>query len=147
MDKKPYFELLSKEKALRAKDLVLDNINPLEGDELRSYHIILQHQVFYQNRSQYIDLMQKCINGKINCWQVQWNFFEIYYDDLQILDEKMMSSNEDEINFDTDLKIENFSLLLQELHNICEFLDDLVTEDDFYLRLKKIYSDIQKYLE
>jgi hypothetical protein len=147
MDKKRYFELLSKEKALRAKDLVLDNINPLEGDELREYQIILEKQFFYQNRSSYIDLIQKCIEGQINCWALQWSFFEIYYDDLKILDEKMMSTDEDEINFYTDSKIENFSLSLDELEAICELLDDLVTEDDFYIRLKKMYSDIQKYDE
>lgn len=109
MDKKRYFELLSKEKALRAKNLSLDKINKSEADELSSYKIILEEQVFYQNKSQYIDLIQKCIKGEINCWALQWNFFEIYYDDLEMSDKKIMSSNEDEINFYTDSNIENFS--------------------------------------
>ena len=58
-----------------------------------------------------------------------------------------MSSNEDEINFYTDSKIENFCLLLDKLEAICELLDDQITEESFHLRLKKIYSDIQKYAE
>lgn len=147
MHKKRYFELLLEEKALRAKGLWLGNINKLEADEFRAYKIILEKQVFYQNRSQYINLIQKCINDEINCWEVEWTFFELYSDDLKILEQKIMCSNEDEISFDTDSKIENFSLVLDELHSICELLDDLVTEENFYLRLKKIYSDIQKYSE
>lgn len=151
MNKTRYFELVAKEKALQAENSSLYDINKSEYSELTSYQTILQQQVFYDNRSQYIDLIQKCIDGEINCYAFQWDFFAIYYDHIKIYHKLIENLNQagisSEISFYTDSKIKNFSLLIDELVPICEFLNEGLSERGFYRKMEKIYSNIQKYAE
>lgn len=147
MNKARYFELVAKEKALQSENSSLYDINKSEYSELTSYQIILQQQVFYDNRSQYIDLIQKCIDGEINCYAFQFDFFDIYYDHIEISNKLIENLNQSEISFSTDSKIKNFSLLLDELVPMCEFLDEGLSEKGFYRKIEKIYSNIQKYAE
>lgn len=90
-----------------------------EYSELTSYMIVLQKQIYYENRSQYIDLVKKCLDGEINCYALQWDFFEIYQNDMKTLDKLIKKVSQygidSEMNFHTDSKIENFSSLLGDL--------------------------------
>ena len=142
--KSRYFELVAKEKDLETESTSLYYESRAEYRELLSYQIILEEQFFYENRFQYIDLIQKYLDGKINCYRLQWDFFDLYYDHLaisdksiEILNQSGMSSN---INFSKDSKMENFSSLVGKMVFLCDALSDDLTEERFDLEMKKIYS-------
>ena len=61
LNKSRYFELVAKDKNLETKGTSLYSENKPEYRELLSYQIILEEQVFYANRFQYIDLIKKYI--------------------------------------------------------------------------------------
>ena len=61
MNKIRFLELLRKEEILQSANKSLYEFNS-EYSELNSYLILLQEQIFYENRSQYIDLVKKCLN-------------------------------------------------------------------------------------
>lgn len=152
MNKTRFLELLRKEKALNVENRSLYEVKKSEYSELTSYQIVLQKQICYQNRFQYIDLVKKCLDGEINCYALQWDFFEIYQNDMKTLDKwikKVSRSGIDgKMNFHTDSKIENFfSLLDDQLVPMCDFLDDGLSEKSFYHKLEQVYSEMLKYTE
>ena len=89
LNKSRYFYLLAKDKDLQLKGSYLYESNRSEYSELLDYKIILSKQVFYDNRFQYIDLIQKYLDGKINCSEFQLNFFELYQNHNKIVDKLM----------------------------------------------------------
>nr|WPV72516.1 hypothetical protein orf128 [Navicula sp.]WPV72674.1 hypothetical protein orf128 [Navicula sp.] len=128
MNKNQFLKLLRKEEALQSENRSLSKINKSEYSELIGYRIVLQKQHFYHNRSQYIDLVGKCIHGEINCYAFQWDFSEIFLNDLETFDKLMKKISRyginGEMNFHHDPKIENFfSLVDDNLVPMCEFLD------------------------
>ena len=149
-NKSRYFELVAKDKNLEMKGTSLYNENRSEYDELVSYRIILENQVFYENRFQYIELIQKYIDGKINCYTLQWDFFDLYNNHLEIHDKLIENLNQSgissNISFWKDSKMENFSLLVDEMVPLCDALDDGLTEDRFDIEIKKIYSKMEKII-
>lgn len=152
MNKTRFLELLRKEKALNVENRSLYEVKKSEYSELTSYRIVLQKQIFYQNRSQYIDLIKKCLNGGVNCYAFQWGFFEIYQNDLKTFDKFIKKVSrygiDGEINFHTDSKIENFfSLVDDNLVPMCVFLDEGLSEESFYHKLEQVYSEMLKYTE
>ena len=87
MNKSRFLELLCNQDVLQSENKSLYEVRKSEYFELASYEIVLQQEIFYQNRSQYVDLIKQCLNGEINCYTFQWDFFEIYYNDLKTFDE------------------------------------------------------------
>ena len=148
LNKSRYFELVAKDKNLEIKGTSLYSENKPEYRELVSYKIILEEQVFYANRFQYIDLIQKYIDGKINCYTFQWDFFDLYHNYLEIYDKLIENLNQSgissNISFSKDSKKENFSLLVEEMVPLCNAFEDGLTEDRFDLEIKKIYSKMEK---
>lgn len=117
-----------------------------EYRELLDYQIILQDQIFYANRFQYINLIKNYIDGGINCYAFQWDFFELHQEHMKIFDNLIKNLNQSSsITFSTDSKIKHVSLLINEMVDFCEFLDEGVTEERFDKEIKKIYKDMQKY--
>ena len=113
--------------------------------------MILQQQIYYKNRFQYINLIKRCLDGEINCYRLQWDFFEMYQNDMKATDiDKLIKTVskyeiDSEMNFDIDSKIENFSSLLDDrLVPMCDFLDDSFSEESFYRQLQQIYSEMLK---
>lgn len=146
LTKSRYFELVNKDKFLEAKGISLEDENKSEYLELLDYHIVLSNQVFYDNRFQYLDLIDKYIDGEINCYAFQWDFFGLYYDHLQIFDDLKKNLNpSSSIRFSINSKIENFSSLVDDLVPLCDFLDDGLTKEKFDQEIRKIYFDMQKY--
>ena len=96
--KSRYFELVAKDKNLKLKNNSLYNENRSEYQELVSYQIILEEQVFYENRFQYIDLIKKYIDGKINCYTFQWDFFDLHRSHSKILDNLIENLNQSAIS-------------------------------------------------
>ena len=152
MNQTRFLELLRKKKILESENKSLYEVEKSEYSELTSYRIVLQDQIYYENRFQYIDLVKKCLDGEINCYEFQWDFVEIYQNDITSLDKLIEKVSQYEIdsklNFHTDSKIENFSSLLSDqLLPMCEFLDDGLSEESFYQKLEQVYSDMLKCTE
>ena len=152
MDQTRFLELLRREEVLASENKSLYEVEKSEYSELTSYRIVLQEQIYYENRFQYIDLVKKCLDGEINCYAFQWDFFEISRNDMKTLEKlikKVSRSGIDgEMNFHTDSKIENFSSLIDDqLVPMCEFLDDGLSEESFYHKLEQVYSKMLKYIE
>ena len=152
MNQTRFLELLRKEEVLESENKSLYEVEKSEYSELTSYRIVLQEQIYYENRFQYIDLVKKCLDGEINCYALQWDFFEIYQNDMKTLDKlikKVSRSGIDgEMNFHTDSKIENFSSLIDDqLVPLCDFLDDGLSEESFYHKLEQVYFEMLKYTE
>lgn len=146
LTKSRYFELANKDKILNTKGISLKDENKSEYFELLDYDIVLEKQGFYENRFQYVDLIKKYIDGEINCYAFQWDFFDLYHDHLKILDNLKRNLNQSSsITFSIDSKMENFCSLVEHLVPLCEFLDEGVTEERFDREIKKIYSDMQNY--
>ena len=151
MNQTRFLELLHKEEVLKLENKSLYRVNRLEFSELNSYIMILQQQIYYKNRFQYINLIKRCLDGEINCYKLQWDFFEMYQNDMKTTDiEKLIKTVskyeiDSEMNFDIDSKIENFSSLLDDrLVPMCDFLDDSLSEESFYRQLQQIYSEMLK---
>ena len=151
MNQTRFLELLHKEEVLKLENKSLYRVNRLEFSELNSYIMILQQQIYYKNRFQYINLIKRCLDGEINCYRLQWDFFEMYQNDMKTTDiEKLIKTVskyeiDSEMNFDIDSKIENFSSLLDDrLVPMCDFLDDSLSEESFYRQLQQIYSEMLK---
>ena len=139
LTKSRYLELLEKQK--------ISKLNNSEQLEFSNYGIILETQWFYKNRSKYIDLIKTYIDGKINCYAFQWDFFSLYNDHLMSCETRSKNLNQySTITFDFDLEMENFVSLVEDLVPLCEFLDEGVTPERFDQEIKKIYSEIQKYI-
>jgi hypothetical protein len=143
LNKYRYFELVAKDEDLKIKGTSLYYENQSEYDELLSYKIILEEQVFYANRFQYTDLIKKYLDGQINCYTFQWDFFDLYHNHGEVYDKFIENVNQagisSEISFSTNSK-KNFYLLINELIPMCNALDDGLTEARFDLEIKKIYS-------
>jgi len=56
-DKTEYIELLKKEELLKNQGTSLSNENPKEDSELLSYGIILENQIYYNRKAEYIFLV------------------------------------------------------------------------------------------
>jgi hypothetical protein len=148
LDQSRYFELVAKDKNLKIKGTSLYDEKKSEYLELVSYPIILEEQVFDANRFQYIDFIQKYIDGKINCYTFQWDFFDLSHNHGKIHDKLIENLNQSgissNISFSKDSKAENFSLLVEKMVFLCDPLDDSLREDRFDLEIKKIYSNLEK---
>ena len=146
LTKSRYFELLNKAKMLKTQGFSLRQINKSEHSELSKYEIILESQYFYENRLEYINLIKNYIDGKIYCYEFQWDFFNLYHKHLEISENLTKNlTQSSEITFSTDPKIEKIALLIEDLVGISEFLGDGITPERFDLEIKKIYSEMQKY--
>ena len=82
MNQTRFLELLRKKEILESENKSLYKVERSEYAELNSYQIVLQEQIYYENRFQYIDLVKKCLNGEINCYAFQWDFFEIFRNNM-----------------------------------------------------------------
>ena len=150
MNQTRFLELLRKEEVLKSENKSLYEVDKSEYSELTTYQILLSQQICYDSRFQYIDLVKKCLDGEINCYAFQWDFFEISRNDMKTLDKlikKVSRSGIDgEMNFHTDSNIENFfSLTDDQLVPMCDFLDDGLSEKSFYHKLEQVYSEMLKY--
>ena len=152
MNQTRFLELLRKEEILNSKNKSLYEVDKSEYSELTAYQILLSQQICYENRFRYLDLVKKCLDGEINCYELQWTFFEIFRNDRRALDKLIEKINQygidSEINFHNDSKIEKFaSLLDDQLVPMCDFLDDDLSEERFYQKLKEVYSEMLEYTE
>ena len=76
-DKTRYIELLKKEEILRNEGTSLFNENREEDLELLSYGVILENQIYYKRKAEYIFLVEEYLRENAASL-FRWEFFNIF---------------------------------------------------------------------
>ena len=155
-DKTRYIELLKKEEFLKNEGTSLFNENREEDLELLSYGVILENQIYYNRKAEYIFLVEKCLResaGEDGARLFVWEFFKIFKKDnkaLKILEKEIIQQGIQKLaTFQMDPKSTEFSALVSQIVGSCEFLtfdpEDTygMTLDQFRDSIQKIYLKIQ----
>ena len=155
-DKSRYIELLKKEETLKNQEISLLDENPKERRELFSYKIILENQIYYNRKAEYIFLVEEYLRenaGEDGARLFVWEFFKIFKKDnkaLKILEKEILQQGIEKLaTFWIDPKSTKFSALINQIVGSCEFLtfdpEDTyrITLDQFRDSIQKIYFKIQ----
>lgn len=151
-DKTRYIELLKKE------GTSLFNENREEDLELLSYGVILENQIYYNRKAEYIFLVEEYIRenaGEDGARLLVWEFFKIFKKDneaFKILEKEILQQGIPKLaTFWIDPKSTEFSALVNKIVCDCEFLtfdpEDTygMTLDQFHDSIQKIYFKIQHF--
>jgi len=118
-DKIRYIELLEKEEILKNQELFLGDENPKECSELSSYKVILENQIYYNRKAEYIFLIEEYLRenaGQDGAQLFVHEFFNIFKNDNKILEIMQKEILEQGINrlatFCIDPKSTEFSDLI-----------------------------------
>ncbi len=148
-DKSRYIELLKKEETLKNQEISFLDENPKESCELLSYKIILENQIYYNRKTEYIFLVEEYLRenaGEDGARLFLWEFFIIFKKDnkaLEILEQGIQRL----ATFCINPKSTEFSALINEIVGFCQFLtfdpEDKygITLDQFRDSIEKIFMD------
>ena len=149
LNKKRRYELLNYEKKRH-----LELLNK-KGDEfeskLRTYSIVLIDHLNWEIRDQYLELLDKFIDKKIDSFNFRIAFCERYESIEKVAD--LLKSNR--VLLSPDKNSLNFADLLEEIDDCCKaysgdpepFRNKFEIGDvEFRISIEKIYLKIQKYL-
>ena len=155
-DKTRYIELLKKEEFLKNEGTSLFNENREEDLELLSYGVILENQIYYNRKAEYIFLVEEYLResaGEDEARLFVWKFFKIFKKDnkaLKVLEKEILHQGIQKLaTFQIDPKSTEFSALVNQIVGSCEFLtfdpEDTygMTLDQFRDSIQKIYLKIQ----
>ena len=158
-DKTRYIELLKKEELLKNEGTSLFDENREEDLELLSYGVILENQIYYNRKAEYIFLVEEYLRenaGEDGARLFVWEFFKIFKKDnkaFKILEKEILQQGIPKLaTFWIDPKSTEFSALINQIVSSCEFLtfdpEDTygMTLDQFRDSIQKIYFKIQKIL-
>ena len=155
-DKTRYIELLKKTKFLENEGTSLSDENPEENLELLSYGVILENQIYYNRKAEYISLVEEYLRenaGEDGARLFVWEFFQIFKKDnkaVDVLEKEILQQGIQKLDtFQIDPKSTEFSALVNKIVGSCEFLtfdpEDTygMTVDQFRDSIQKIYVKIQ----
>jgi len=159
-DDRRYIALLKKDELLKDEGTCLINENRNEGLELLSYNIVLQDQIYYNQRAVYISLIEQYLRESSNSGEdggrlFVWEFFTIFKNDnniFKILKKEILQHGIQKlvtVRSQIDSKSTEFSILVNHIAGYCEFLtfdpedSDGMTLDQFRDSIQKIYLEIQ----
>jgi hypothetical protein len=159
-DKIRYIELLKKEKTLKNQEISLLDEDPKERRELFFYKIILENQLYYNRKAEYIFLIEEYLRenaGEDEARLFMWEFFDIFKKDnkaLKIIEKEILEQGIQKLaTFSSNLKSTEFSALINQIVGLCEFLifdpEDKsgIILEQFRDSIEKIFLKLQKYLD
>jgi hypothetical protein len=127
---------------------------------LLSYGAILENQISYNRKAEYIFLVEKYLSenvGEDGARLFVWELFNIFKEDnkaVDILEKKVLQESLQRLaTFLINSKSTEFSALIHQIVGSCEFLtfdpedSNGMTPDQFRDSIEKIYFKIQKYLD
>ena len=141
-----YIELLKKDQSLESQNSSLYKEDRIEYRELLSYGIILENQILYNRRHDYISLIEKYVTNEIDSFILRWKFFQIEREDKKI--QKDLEKNFEQLfNVSIDSKSAEFSTLLEDIAAACEFFDwtDETDERKFRPYVEKTFLQMKQY--
>ena len=147
-----YIELLKKDQSLESKNSSLYKEDGVEYSELLSYGVILENQIFYNRRHDYISLIEEYLTNEIDSFFLRLQFFQLQREDRKIT-EDLEKNFERLSNVLIDSKSDEFSLLITDIFYACEFLKSDsepeeaygITELQFRAFLEKTFLQMKKY--
>ena len=149
-DKIRYIELLNKEESLKNQGISLLDENPTEGGELFSYKIILENQIYYNRKAEYIYVVEEYLRenaGEAGARMFQWDFFTLFRKDnqaLEILEKEILEEGIPKLeNFEIDSKSKEFSVLINDIFGSCEFLT-FDREDSGGITVEEFRDELEK---
>jgi hypothetical protein len=164
------FNLLKKKETLRNQGIYIWKEPKGEYDELLSYKIILQQQLCYNRKDEYISLIEEFLKetaGKdgdrlagrsgLFRWQflILWRYM---ISDSEILEKEILEQGIQRLtSFYIDPKSREFGDLIEEIRDLCEFLtfdfeeieepeeieEVEINPDEFRTSIEKIYFEIK----
>jgi hypothetical protein len=154
-DTSRYIQLLKKRKFLIEQG---EFLNDEEFLEFLSYGVILENQIYYNRKDEYIRLVAKYLNtkkGKIAAQFFVADFDTIFQNDneaLDLLKEEILQEGLQRLDtFPINPKSEDFSIFIEDMVGLCESLTfdkenhDGITLDQFYDYLEKLFVEMQPY--
>jgi len=147
-NKTRYIELLKKEEILRNEATSLFNENCKEDLELLSYDVILENQIYYNRKAEYIFLIEEYLREN-----ARKDGANIFREDAKALKNLEKEGLQRLANFFIDPKSTEFSALINQIVGHCEFLtfgpeySYGITLDQFRDSIEKIFFKMQKYLD
>lgn len=151
-DKTRYIELLKKKEFLKNEGTSLFDENCEEDLELLSYGVILENQICYNRKAEYIFLVEEYLRenaGEYGASLFVWEFFKIFRKDnkaVEILEKEILQQGIQKLaTFQMDPKSTEFSALVDQIEGSCESLTDTdgMTLNQFRDSIQKIYLKIQ----
>ena len=152
LNKVRYLKLLEKDQRLKNQNSCLYYEDKMEYRELLSYGIILENQILYNRRHDFISLLESYITNEIDDLSLRFKFFQIRRESLKIRDD-LQKNFEKLLNVSIDSKSAEVSPLIKDIDSYCE-LCDFDSEDDerkfrtciedTFLKLKP-YKDSEKF--
>ena len=157
-DKIRYIDLLKKQDMLRNEGRFLDD---QEDSELLNYGCILQCQIFYNRRTEYVSFLQEYLrynpSGEDEANLFRFEFFHIYRKDLKLtktLTQEIIDKGLSVFpTFLLDSKAEGFDALINQIISACEALTFDPEEtygffsDKFADFIRRILSEMEKYCD
>lgn len=132
--------------------------NSKEYSELLSYGIMLENQIYYNRKAEYIYLVEEYLRengGEAGARMFQWDFCTLFKEDNQtarILKKEILEEGIGKLdNFDIDSKSKEFSVLINDIFGSCEFVtfnpedSSGITVEEFKSELKKTFLEMKKY--
>lgn len=98
------------------------NESNLENSELLVYQRMLENQIFYNRRFDYLCLIEKSLKNEIGYFVLQWDIFRLKRLDIKIRKELKNNFEKLESVF-IDSKSGDFSLLIDHVFGACEILE------------------------
>lgn len=154
-DKTRYIELLRKEETLKNQRRFLFDENTKEHDELLSYEIILENQIYYNRKAEYIFLVEEYLRKNASEDGAQlfvWEFYNIFKENNEALEVLVKEIIEQGIKrlatFCIEPKSTEFSTFINDTVNLCKFLtSDRITFDQFRDSIEEDFIKMRKYLD
>jgi len=135
-DKHKFLELLKERKSLKKEGKLLEDYDKTKHDELISYLILLEDQIFWESRKEYIQILDLFVSKKITRDQFSRQFCRLRGSNLRSarmwkekLEEEAFvvfpKSNEIDIQFNP--KSCGFTKIISYLHSLVDVCDPDVT--------------------
>jgi hypothetical protein len=125
----------------------------LEQKELKSYKLLVENQVFYNRREEYLSLVRNYLDKKITLGSFIADFLEMESHDARTA-ENMRNDFEQLSNFSIDSELLTFEeppffFLIDRLYNLSMLIDEFGTDDeengiseaDFKSRVEEAFSN------
>ena len=151
-DKVRFNELLKKKALCQLVE------NSKEEFELLSYGIMLENQIYYNRKAEYIYLVEEYLKengGEAGARMFQWDFCTLFKEDnqaVEIFEKEILEEGSGKLeNFEIDSKSKEFSVLINDIFGSCEFLtfnpedSSGITVEEFKSEVEKTFLEMKKY--
>jgi hypothetical protein len=127
-NKQRFLELIAESEKLRQEGKSLRDYDKAKDNELTHYYIVLETYIFWQSRSEYLEILQTFINESIDIDQFIKKFDNLRWSNREA--SQMLSENfKNEIDFQLNPESRGFTKIINAIDSAIETLNPDVTLD------------------